>query len=34
MSEHLMLAIALLTIAGGACQFLAWKLRLPAILED
>ncbi|MCB1908208.1 MAG: sodium:proton antiporter [Rhodocyclaceae bacterium] len=32
MSEHLMLTLAVLTVAGGACQFLAWKLRLPAIL--
>ncbi len=27
-----MLTLAIITVAGGACQFLAWKLRLPAIL--
>ena len=32
MDEHLMLSIALLTVAGCACQYLAWRLRLPAIL--
>lgn len=32
MSEHLLLTIALLTLAGSACQYLAWRLRLPAIL--
>ncbi len=32
MSEHLILLLAALTVAGGACQFLAWRLRLPAIL--
>lgn len=32
MNEHAMQMLAALAIAGGACQFLAWKLRLPAIL--
>ncbi|HQZ01516.1 MAG TPA: sodium:proton antiporter [Thauera sp.] len=32
MSEHLMLIIAAIMLIGGACQWLAWRLRLPAIL--
>ena len=32
MSEHLMLTIAAITLIGGACQWLAWRLRLPAIV--
>ena len=32
LSEHLMLTIAAITLIGGACQWLAWRLRLPAIV--
>ena len=32
MGEHAMLTIAAITMLGGACQWLAWRLRLPAIL--
>jgi len=32
LSEHLMLIIAAIMLIGGACQWLAWRLRLPAIL--
>ena len=27
-----MLTIAAITLIGGACQWLAWRLRLPAIV--
>lgn len=32
MTEHMILTIAGLMALGGACQWLAWRVRLPAIL--
>jgi len=32
MHEHVILTLALILIAGIACQWLAWRLKLPAII--
>ena len=32
MSHHTILAVAAIALLGAACQWLAWRLRLPAIL--
>jgi len=32
LSQHTILAVAAVTLLGVACQWLAWRLRLPAIL--
>jgi len=32
LEHHLMHAVALITLLGAVCQWLAWWLRLPAIL--
>ncbi len=32
MSHHAILAVAAIAVLGAACQWLAWRLRLPAIL--
>lgn len=32
MSEHTIVLLAGIAVLGGACQWLAWRLRLPAIL--
>lgn len=32
MNEHYMITLALLLVGGIACQILAWRMRLPAIL--
>lgn len=32
MNEHLMLAVAAILALGAACQWIAWRVKLPAIL--
>lgn len=32
LSQHPMFAVAVIALLGAVCQWLAWRLRLPAIL--